>query len=132
MNGAPARRTAARSPVANEPATTQPMCPLGPRSGWDRRPWPWSLGVGSVATMTPVHAQSGAALLARAVNIARLPLPDVISPHDGNGLGLSWNPRRHLHLTDSPARALDEQPCPGSGRETSSTRPSRLASSSRA
>jgi hypothetical protein len=54
MNGATARSRAATSPLANEPATTQPICPLGPRSGWDGRPQPLSLGVGSVATMDSI------------------------------------------------------------------------------
>src|SRR5215218_10443216 len=68
INGAAARRNPATSPMANEPATTQPMFPLDPGSEWDGRSRPVSLGVGSVATMTPFHAPFGGARLARAVN----------------------------------------------------------------
>src|SRR5512132_4516572 len=61
MNGATARRRAATSPVANEPATIQPIFPLDPGSGWDGRSRPLSLGVGmgvgSVVTMDSIHAQ---------------------------------------------------------------------------
>src|ERR687898_1974388 len=54
MNGAPARTTAATSPVASEPATIQPTLPLGPGPGWDGWSRPVSLGVGSVATMDSI------------------------------------------------------------------------------
>src|SRR4030095_11792110 len=54
MSGATTRRNAATSPVANEPATIQTMRPLDPRSGWDRRSRPVSLGAGSVATIDSI------------------------------------------------------------------------------
>jgi hypothetical protein len=45
-NGAAMRSRAATSPMANEPATTQPMCPLGPASGRGGRSGPLASGVG--------------------------------------------------------------------------------------
>jgi hypothetical protein len=61
MNGAATRSRAATNPVANEPATTQPMCPLGLAPGWDGRSGPLSSGVGVgmgvVVTMDSIHAQ---------------------------------------------------------------------------
>src|SRR5512132_1915347 len=78
MNGAVVRSKAATSPVANEPATIQPMCPLDRGSGWDGRSRPLSLGVGmgvgSVVTMDSIPCTAGvarvqlSALAARAVN----------------------------------------------------------------
>jgi hypothetical protein len=54
MNGAATRRTAATSPVANEPATIQPMLPLDPGPGWDGWSRPVSLGVRWVVTMDSI------------------------------------------------------------------------------
>jgi hypothetical protein len=76
MNGAATRRRAATSPVANEPATIQPIRPLGPGSGRDGRSWPSSLGVGVgvvgvVVTMDSIPCTVGVARVQPSALVAR-------------------------------------------------------------
>jgi hypothetical protein len=57
MNGTATRSRAATSPAANEPATIQPMCPLGPGTGRDGPSGPLSFGV--VVTMDSIPCAAG-------------------------------------------------------------------------
>jgi hypothetical protein len=93
MNGAKARSSAASRPVASEPATILPMCPLGRRSvtGGESMPLRCGLGAGVVGVVVTMGSIPCPADVARVQQSA---LGDVPSTRRQGVTDLGLNPHR--------------------------------------